>query len=187
MTRISVVLILIFAAFPPGSAAETLAGRTASAPDVVRNEAALALIDFPWQQLKYNIVFVAPRQGFRAMTIARDHKIEIYARPADDSQLLAYDIAHELGHAIDLTQNTDDTRRKWMVSRGIDPATPWFGCNRCSDYNTPAGDFAETFAFLLLGPGHFAGRIAPPPAAEQIEILKSFFPGMRTTSLSLSE
>jgi hypothetical protein len=90
--------------------------------------------------------------------------------------MLAFEIAHELGHAIDLTFNTDETRARWMKSRGIDPATPWFGCNRCSDYNTPAGDFAETFALLLLGSGQFSGRIAPAPTSEQVPTLISFFP-----------
>jgi len=61
-----------------------------------------------------------------------------------------------------------------MEARGIDPETPWFGCNRCSDFNTPAGDFAETFAFLMLGPGNFSGRIAAAPTAKQIPALKAF-------------
>src|SRR5437867_918665 len=87
----------------------------------VRPESALDLIQIPWQELGYQIVFMPPRAGFRAMTIPGKHRIEIYARPQDDVGLLAYDIAHELGHAIDLTYNTDETRRKWMQVRGIDP------------------------------------------------------------------
>ena len=140
-----------------------------------RNDEALALISFPWQQLHYTIVFLAPKQGVRAMIFPRDRRIEVYARPSDDSRLLAYDIAHELGHAIDVTFNTAKTRKKWMEARGINPGTPWFGCNRCSDFNTPAGDFAETFAFLLLGPGNFSGKIASAPTAEQVPVLKAFF------------
>jgi hypothetical protein len=62
-----------------------------------------------------------------------------------------------------------------MELRGIDPSTPWFGCDRCTDFKTPAGDFAETFALLLLGPGHFSGRIAPPPTVDQVNALKPFF------------
>src|SRR5262249_33766217 len=116
------------------------------------------------------------RAGFRAMTIPGEHRIEIYARPQDDIDLLAYDIAHEIGHAIDLSYNTPETRRQWMKLRGIDPSTAWFGCDRCSDYNTPAGDFAETFAFLLRGPKYFRSRISPPPTAEQVEALIPLFP-----------
>ena len=141
-----------------------------------RNNEALALISFPWQQLHYNIVFLAPKQGVRAMIFPTARRIEVYARPSDDSRLLAYDIAHELGHAIDLTFNTAETRKQWMATRGINPHTPWFGCNRCSDFKTPAGDFAETFAFLLLGPDNFSGRIASAPTAEQVPVLKAFFP-----------
>jgi hypothetical protein len=173
MSRVSAVFIVILAAFRIGTSAP---GIDIANPALVREKAALALIEFPWRQLQYDIVFMAPRPGVRAMTFPSQRRIEIYARPKDNAQLLAFDIAHELGHAIDATRNTAQIRQKWMKARGIDPATPWFGCSGCSDFNTPAGDFAETFAFFLLGPGHFAGRIAPPPSVKQIPELASFFP-----------
>jgi hypothetical protein len=173
MSRVSAVLIIILATSGLGTAAPAVENST---PVVGREKAALALIEFPWQELRYDIVFMAPRRGVRAMTFTAEHRIEIYVRSQDDTQLLAYDIAHELGHAIDMTLNTPETREKWMKARGIDPSTPWFGCSGCSDFNTPAGDFAETFAFFLLGPRHFAGRIAPPPSVEQIPALAPFFP-----------
>jgi len=164
--RATAVLIFVFLLSAPLSAE----------PPAARNASALALITFPWQQLHYNIVFMPPQQGLRAMIFERERRIEVYARPSDDAHRIAYDIAHELGHAIDMTFNNAETRKRWMVARGIDPATPWFGCNRCTDFSTPAGDFAETFALFLLGPGHFSGRIAPPPTEEQIVTLKPFFP-----------
>jgi len=142
----------------------------------VHPEAVLALIEVPWQTLGYQIAFLPPRAGFRAMTLPREHKIEVYARPKDEVALMAYDIAHEIGHVIDLTYNTPETRKLWMQLRGIDPAKPWFGCDRCSDYNTPAGDFAETFALLLRGPKYFRGRIAPAPTLTEIPALEQFFP-----------
>src|SRR6516225_9611782 len=86
-----------------------------------RQQAALALIPFQWQQLNYDVVFLGPRPGIRAMTFPDEHRIEIYARPQDDVRLLAYDIAHELGHAIDMTYNTGEKRKRWMQLRGIDP------------------------------------------------------------------
>jgi hypothetical protein len=63
-----------------------------------------------------------------------------------------------------------------MRLRGINPDTAWFGCDRCSDYNTPAGDFAETFALVLCGPKYFRGRIAGKPTPEQISSIVQFFP-----------
>ena len=177
MSRVSAILIVILATLRSGTAEPA---DTITKPALVREKAALALIGFPWQQLQYDIVFMPPRSGIRAMTFSRELRIEIYARPNDAVQLLAYDIAHELGHAIDFTRNTGERRQEWMKVRGIDPSTSWFGCNGCSDFNTPAGDFAETFALFLLGPGHFAGRIAPPPSAEQIPALATFFPTQKS-------
>jgi hypothetical protein len=147
---------------------------TAAGPP--RPESALDLIQIPWRELGYEIVFMPPRTGFRAMTLSAKHRIEIYVRSQDEVELLAYDIAHELGHAIDLTYNTAETRKAWMQLRGIDTETAWFGCDRCSDYNTPAGDFAEAFALLLRGPKYFRSRIAALPTPGQIPELTRFFP-----------
>src|SRR5215472_1163711 len=104
MTRAAAIVLL-----------STLLSFGASAADLTsRQQAALALIPFPWQRLKYDIVFLQPRIGVRAMTFPGEHRIEIYARPQDDIHLVAYDIAHELGHAMDMTYNIDGMRKKWM-------------------------------------------------------------------------
>jgi len=148
----------------------------ASTTAAFRPESALERIQVPWQKLGYKIVFMPPKPGFRAMTFPKQRKIEVYARPGDDLELLMFDIAHEIGHVIDLTHNTLKSRQEWMKVRGIDPKTQWFGCNRCSDYKTPAGDFAESFAVFLCGPKYFRGLIASVPPPEQIEALTRFFP-----------
>jgi hypothetical protein len=166
MRRSAAVLLLFFAG---------VSGLFGAQLTSTQSQAALALIPFNWQQLHYEVVFLGPKKGFRAMTFAKKHLIEVYLRPQDDSRLIAYDIAHELGHAIDFTYNTSETRRKWMELRGIDPNTPWFGRDGKSDYETPAGDFAETFALLVCGPKYFQGRIAAPPPAAQVPELKAFF------------
>lgn len=178
LTRMNrtLVALIVMVTTHAGMLAQTVTDRSPSPSHLARNQMALSLINFPWQDLQYDIEFLPPRPGIRALLISRERKIEIYARPGDDYRLIAFDIAHELGHAIDLTYNTDKSRQQWMALRGIDPHVAWFGCNRCSDYNTPAGDFAETFALLLLGPGQFGGRIAPPPATDLIPALSPFFP-----------
>jgi hypothetical protein len=139
-----------------------------------RPKAVLSLIHYPWEQLGYEVIFLSPRPGFRAMTISDRHRIEVYMRSGDEAIDLAYDLAHELGHAFDLENNNAERRTLWCNMRGIDPATPWFGCNRCPDYDTPAGDFAETFAFLLLGPGNYHSRMASQPKQDQIPQLAAF-------------
>jgi hypothetical protein len=144
--------------------------------DVARQKKhqALALIHYPWQKLGYEIRFLGPRPGYRAMTISDKKLIEVYVRPGDDIELLAFDVAHELGHAYDLERNDTRRRNRWREMRGIDATTPWFGCNRCPDYETPAGDFAETFALLLLGPSNYHSRLSAPPTREELATLALF-------------
>jgi hypothetical protein len=163
--------------FPEAVNASSVASAMAASPDPaserLRREV-LALIRFPWKKLGYEIAFMGPRPGYRAMTIADKRRIEIYNRPGDSRLVTAYDLAHELGHAVDLDNNTPERRSRWRELRGINPEAAWFGCNRCPDYNTPAGDFAETFAFLLLGPGNYHSRMALPPTSDQISELAAF-------------
>jgi hypothetical protein len=139
-----------------------------------RKYAVLSLIRYPWQNLGYDIVFMGSRPGYRAMTLTARRRIEIYVRPGEGLMNQAYDLAHELGHAFDLKYNNEGRRQQWSKLRGINPATPWFGCDACPDYRTPAGDFAETFAFLLLGPGNYHSLMAPVPKIEQVEELAEF-------------
>ena len=161
--------------FPEAARTLSRAPSNSPRPDSERlRKAVLGLIRFPWQKLGYEIVFLGPRPGYRAMTISDRRRIEIYNRPGDSPLLTAFDLAHELGHAFDLDHNTPERRSRWRELRGIDPEEAWFGCNRCPDYNTPAGDFAETFAFLLLGPGNYHSRMALPPTKDEIPALAAF-------------
>jgi len=139
-----------------------------------RKQAVFALIHYPYQELGYSIVFMGSRLGYRAMTLTAKHRIEIYVRQGEGVMNQAFDLAHELGHAFDLKYNTEERRRKWRQLRGIRSSAAWFGCDACPDYSTPAGDFAETFAYLLLGPGNFHSLIAAAPKPDQVEQLAEF-------------
>jgi hypothetical protein len=145
---------------------ETEAGR-------LKKAQALALIQYDWEPLGYEIRFLGPRPGYRAMTIADKKLIEVYVREGDDIEVLAFDLAHELGHAYDLERMDTRSRNRWRELRGIDPKIPWFGCNRCPDYETPAGDFAETFALLLLGSSNYHSRLCAAPAPEEMTLLRN--------------
>src|SRR5689334_19016743 len=54
-------------------------------------------------------------------------------------------------------------------------ATPEMARNKCSDFSSPAGDFAETFAVLQVGDEYFSGRIAPRPTDKDVPALIKFF------------
>jgi hypothetical protein len=139
-----------------------------------RKAAVLSMIRFPWNRLGYEIAFLGPRPGYRAMTLVEKRRIEIYMRPGESALLQAYDLAHELGHAFDLEYNDTARRQRWLQLRGIKSSSPWFGCDGCPDYSTPAGDFAETFALLVLGPGNYHSHMAQPPRRAQIPELLAF-------------
>lgn len=139
-----------------------------------RRSAVLSKIDYPWEELGFKVFFMGARPGYRAMTLTSRNRIEVYVRPGEGVDHQAFDLAHELGHAFDLMHNNEQRRKRWRELRGIDPSTPWFGCDACPDYGTPAGDFAETFAALLLGPGNYHSRMAPLPKPEQAAELAAF-------------
>ena len=134
----------------------------------------MARISYPWQQLGYRIVFEGPVPGMSGRTSPRSMgTIEIYVQPDETVDMLAHVIAHEIGHAVDLVYGNDQRRSVWLQLRGISPR-PWFTCSMCEDFSTPAGDFAETFAYWQL---HDFSRslLAPPPTVAQLVQLSPLF------------
>jgi hypothetical protein len=99
--------------------------------------------------------------------------IEIYVRPDESVDMLAHVIAHEIGHAVDLVYGSDQRRSVWFDLRNISPR-PWFTCSMCQDFSTPAGDFAETFAYWQLG-GFSRSMLAPAPSPAQLSQLSPLF------------
>lgn len=140
-----------------------------------RGAQALALLAYPWQATGFEISFLPARRGYRGMTDLRSKRIEVYVRPGDSVRALAFTVAHEVGHAVDVTFGSPPRRRAWRQLRGIDPHLPWFGCDACSDFATPAGDYAEAFAYWLVGPAGYHSRLAPPPSAAELELLAPLF------------
>ena len=62
---------------------------------------------------------------------------------------------------------TASSRAAYAAMRGIPAGTPWFGCSYCTDFATPAGDFAETYAQWQRGASDSRTEVAaiPDPAA----------------------
>lgn len=139
-----------------------------------RGRAALAALRFPTERLGYAIVFRPYTGNVLGQADGRTKTITLYVKPGLSDRSLRITLAHEIGHVVDYLTSTDDSRAAYLRARGL-AQQRWFPCTGCSDYASPAGDFAEVFALWLAGPGDFRSRLAGPPAADQLRELGLHF------------
>lgn len=134
---------------------------------------ALESITYPWQEelRGWTVEFVPGTGNIAGYTWSREERIEVFVRPGATSEDLARILAHELGHAVDVSKNTGDERREWLEIRGIDGAAWWPG-NGLADFSTGAGDFAEAFAVWQVGDDDYRGELAGVPDAEELAFLE---------------
>lgn len=124
------------------------------------------------------IAFRGARSDVLGMAEPNARRIEVYVRScaAQSDALLLHVVAHELGHLVDAIRMDDDLRARWKAARGIPASTPWFGCSRCRDFATPAGDFAETYAQWQRRATTNRSQLAPAPSRAQLAVLaRTFF------------
>lgn len=136
---------------------------------------ALTLIAFPWQEelRGWRVEFKTGGGNIAGYTWSREDRMEIFVRDGDDAAALARILAHELGHAVDVTRNSPEERTAWLAARGT-PDAPWWPGNGAADFATGAGDFAEAFSVLEVGARDYRGELAPPPTPEQLDLLIGF-------------
>jgi hypothetical protein len=145
--------------------------------DALRSVAAQALsrVRFDWRSVLagWQVRFLPGRKGLRGSTFPDARVIEVYVRSSDDVAGLSHVIAHEMGHAVDVSRLGDVQRAAWKAARGADPAAPWFPAgDGVSDYASPAGDWAESFARWQTGVGWYS-QVGPPPNAVQTALMAS--------------
>ncbi len=156
---------------PDGPAAEP------TDPEITREQQvgadALRQLSYPWQQSLpgWEIRFLPGRHGLLGATWPEDLQIDLYVRAEHTADDLAHVLAHEMGHAIDVTWFSVADRAAWRAARGFAPDRPWFGQPGESDYAIPSGDFAEAFAVWQVGPARYRGVAGPAPTAEQLELV----------------
>ncbi len=134
---------------------------------------ALRLIRYPWQgQLPgWSLRFDGQQPGFLGRTIWPDRVIEIYVRPGQAVRDVAFAVAHELGHAVDLEHLDPSSRARWRAGRMLPNHLEWFGASDADDFATPAGDWAECFAAWQLGPAGFQSQLGGAPDAGHCVLL----------------
>ncbi len=136
--------------------------------------AALDQITFAWQDglPGWTLEFVSGEGSVAGYTWSFEKRIEVFVRPGATPNELARILAHELGHAVDLTMNTSEERTRWLEARNAAGAQ-WWPKSGAADFSSGAGDFAEAFAALLVGDADYRGELAPPPTAEQLALLRA--------------
>jgi hypothetical protein len=138
-------------------------------------EAALAMIDYPFDSLGWDIAFLPERTGFLGLAIGPKRRIEIYVRSTHTVTDVAHTLAHEIGHAVDLTYGTRYRHGEYLRLRGFYADADWFGCDSCTDYATPAGDFAEVFEYWLIGGANYRSQLGTAPDSTQLELISNLF------------
>ncbi len=135
----------------------------------------LASLHYDWQRLGYRIVFLPEKKGLLGFTDGGRKTVTIWVRRKQSDLILAHTIAHELGHVLDFTHGSDAKHAAYLTLRGLNPLADWYGCNGCTDYRTPAGDWAEVFAYWLAGPGDFRSEMGPPPGPAQMKAIAQLY------------
>ena len=121
-------------------------------PEVALGERALLRMNYQWSSRfpDWTIEFLGPRQGLRALTYPSERRIEVFVRAQDDEASLHRVIAHEVGHLVDVSANSQADRDRWSAQRNIEDAD-WWPSEAQPDFATGAGDFAEAFAVWETG------------------------------------
>ncbi|MFW2383103.1 MAG: hypothetical protein ACN4GZ_15220 [Acidimicrobiales bacterium] len=178
---------------PPGAVTQSTTTTTATPPTTSttvvpttpppptprqRGERALASFSYDWRNglPGWEISFHPGREGVLGYTFVQEKRIEIYVRDQMSDPLLAHVVAHEVGHAIDVTLNSGDDRRRWQKQRGIDDRSWWPG-NGATDFSTGAGDFAESFAAWQVGTAAYRSNLGAPPDQAAIALLAELVDG----------
>ena len=123
------------------------------------------------------IAFLPGRGALKGLTYYDRHHVDVFVGScaSESDYLLRHVVAHEMGHAWDSLHMTPALRAEYMAARRIPAGTPWFGCNGCQDFATPAGDFAETYAQWQRGTSTSRTQIARPATRAELSSLARFF------------
>jgi len=161
---------------PPVTSAPALARAVEGLSSAERRDVAsqaLGMIVYDWQGSLpgWEIRFLDARAGYRGLTYPEERVVEVYVRSSDTPSTLAHVVAHELGHAVDVTWFGVEERSAWIAARGVDPRVSWFVEAAGSDFASGAGDFAESFAWWQVGGPTWFGELAAPPSDEQLAVL----------------
>jgi hypothetical protein len=144
-----------------------------------RGAAALASLRRPSDAASFTVQFEPGRSDVIGLATLSQRRLQVFVRPCAQlsSGLLRHVVAHEMGHLVDATRMTDSLRAQYLAARGIAAGTPWYGCSGCTDFATPAGDFAEVYAQWQAGESSNHSQLAPAPSSAALQAIAAQFFG----------
>jgi hypothetical protein len=131
-----------------------------------RIDQALAMVRIDWRNLLlgWHLEFRGYRDGYQGATFPDEHLIQVYVRTTSTPTQLAHVIAHEIGHAVDVTYLDDADRAGFSVLRGRPPDADWWAPDGATDFGSGSGDWAESFsAWATGGVGPWRSTLGPRP------------------------
>lgn len=145
-----------------------------------RGQHALSTLRDTGQRSGVTVSFLGAKPGYLGLTYPERRHVDVFVRScgSESAALLRHVISHEMGHAYDAAHMTPALRTAYLAMRGVPAGTPWFGCSYCTDFATPAGDFAETYSQWQRSSHDSRTKMAPMPGAAQLaSIAAAFFQG----------
>jgi len=133
---------------------------------------ALIQYDFRAQLPEWSFRYEGDTPGYRGLTNLPTKTISVYVNTGDTAYDVAEILAHEIGHAIDVTYFSDDDRYAWLDARAM-PAAWWPG-DGLSDFHVGAGDWAEGVAAYLVGSPSYSAYGGFTPG--QLELVGELLP-----------
>lgn len=149
-------------AAPPVALTPPASTRAARAGDELLRE---LQIDLDRLLPGWTLDVLGPRTGFRGLTFPFEHRIEVYVQGDEPHDKLLHIVAHEIGHAVDVTYLTADERTMFQHARGTADLAWWVEAGG-SDFASGAGDWAECYAWMTLHRGPWYSKLGGQPSAE---------------------
>lgn len=170
---------------PPAPASGVTGSRSGSPADALcggagwerrRGELALASLRRPGDAQNFRVDFLPGRSDVLGLAYLGERRVEIFVRSCAELSdgLLRHVVAHELGHLVDAAMPSG-RREEWLAARGIAAGTPWLGCNGCTDFATPAGDFAEVYAQWQRSATDNLSELGSAPSPAELDRLAGRF------------
>jgi hypothetical protein len=146
---------------------------------------ALEVMRYPLDRLSgWSLAFETAGQDElrEGSTWLRDRRIVVYVRPSWTAERTANALAHEVGHAHDVTFLSRRARSEYLRLRGLTWAerhvtVGWAARSKQEPRKRqPAGceDFAEVFAIRWAPPAEFQATLRPQPTPEELPRLDGF-------------